>query len=257
MIFKELFNKPAFIDRYLTDEKIAVDVIIPVKTVNELFERNLLSIYKEIPVNRLIIGDAGVSDKTFSSILDRFPRITVIKQDEYKTLGYCIKQLINEVSTKYFIYLHADAFLPENWFDLMKDHTTEYDWFDSRAYITRMTEYIDKYEDNTKRAFSGAQMGLSSLLKEAVKPIEDDFLYRNEDIVIRELVEQQGGRYGKAKNLHFYHEQMGERKYNREKEIEMLTWQIRGILKYCSIKTYLVKIIIACGIDLVKAKVKR
>lgn len=264
--FTGLFNKPEFIDRYNTNKEQAVDVIIPIVNTNGLFERNLLSYYKEIPIRTLFVGDGGCVDDSLL-ILQKFPRVKILNCREFKTLGYCIKKLIEQVETEFFIYLHSDTFLPDGWFDSMRTHTGEFDWFECRAYSTILAVYIDSYEDTAKRAFSGSQMGRSSLLKNAVKSIEDDYLYRNEDIVIRELVERQGGQYGKVKDTSYYHEQILNqdmiesvsinKKYDREKETRMLIWQIRGILKYTRLKPYLLKILFACSLRLIKTRLRK
>jgi hypothetical protein len=263
--FNELFNKPEFVDRYSNNKEQAVDVIIPIINTNGLFKRNLLSFYKEIPIRNLFIGDGGCDDDSLLILRD-FPRVKIIDCREDKTLGYCIKRLIELVDTEFFIYLHSDAFLPAGWFDSMRVHTGEFDWFECRAYPTILAVYIDHYEDTAKRAFSGSQMGRSALLKNAVIRIEDDYLYRNEDIVIRELVEKQGGRYGRVKDTFYYHEQILnpdtiesiniKKKYDREKETRMLIWQIKGILKYTKLKPYLLKILVACFIRLIKTRLR-
>ena len=57
----------------MDDPSDAVDVLIPVMHTNDLWEANLLSIYREIPVKRLLLGDAGCIDRTVE-IARRFPR---------------------------------------------------------------------------------------------------------------------------------------------------------------------------------------
>ena len=264
--FTELFDKTEFTDKYITNKEQAVDVIIPIMNTNGLFERNLFSYYKEIPIRNLFIGDGGCVDDSLQ-ILRNFPRVKIIDCREDKTLGYCIKKLIEQVDSEFFVYLHSDAFLPAGWFDSMRAHTTEFDWFECRAFTTLLAVYIDQYEDTAKRAFSGSQMGRSTLLKNAIESLEDDYLYRNEDIVIRELVEEHGGRYGRVKDTYYYHEQILNpdmvdsisirKKYNREKETRMLIWQIKGILKYTRLKPYLLKILVACYLRLIKTRLKQ
>jgi hypothetical protein len=269
MIIEQMFVKPVFVDRYKENNNDGVDVIIPLKTVNCLFERNLLSWYKEIPIHCLWIGDSGI-DKEVLSVLCRFPRMVIIDQSKFKTLGFCIKDLIECVMTDSFVYLHADAFLPMYWYDVMKGHMKGmmYDWVESGAVTVLMAEYIDGYEDNAERAFSGAQLGNAALLRNAVSGIQDDFVYRNEDIIIRELVEAHGGSYGRVKQNRYYHEQVYENKgdvhsisvskdINRDKEVTMLLQQIHGIIKYCPrMKMYLWKILLACFLRLIKIRVK-
>ena len=71
-IFSRYFGAEPFADRFATDSARAVDVIIPIVHTNELWRSNLTSIYREIPVNRLLIGDGGCIDDSLE-IARRFP----------------------------------------------------------------------------------------------------------------------------------------------------------------------------------------
>ena len=53
-----------------------------------MFDKNLNSIYKSIPVNRLLIGDAGCTNSSIE-VLGKYPRFEVYDQKEYKTFGRC------------------------------------------------------------------------------------------------------------------------------------------------------------------------
>ena len=67
-IFAELYASEPLVDRFADDPVHAVDVIIPVINANELWERNLQSFYREIPIRRLLIGDGGCSDTTIPTV---------------------------------------------------------------------------------------------------------------------------------------------------------------------------------------------
>ena len=83
-IFTKYYSRSSFLDRFGADPDAAVDVIIPLLTVNEYFHTNLSSVYAEIPVNRLLIGDGGCNDETLQ-ILSEFPRVELIDQKNNKT----------------------------------------------------------------------------------------------------------------------------------------------------------------------------
>ena len=83
-IFARYYAKEEFVDRYASRPEGAVDVIIPVLASNELWEKNLISIYREIPVNRLLLGDGGCADDTIA-IARKFPRLQVLDHTSYKT----------------------------------------------------------------------------------------------------------------------------------------------------------------------------
>ena len=95
-IFNRYYSSEVFIDRYMIDPKDAVDVIIPVIHTNELWESNLKSIYREIPVKRLLVGDGGCIDDSIE-IANKYPRVKVFNQKDYVSLGFSIRKLIENV----------------------------------------------------------------------------------------------------------------------------------------------------------------
>ncbi|MBN1517182.1 glycosyltransferase family 2 protein [Candidatus Sumerlaeota bacterium] len=206
MINKSIvFENPEFKDRFAYQSKNCVDVIIPVFNTNMLWRQNLLSIYREIPVNSLLIGNGGCTDNTLE-ILNDFPRVTVVDQSAYHTLGFCIKDLIERVSTAQFVYLHSDVYLPAGWFDAMLSARDRYDWFECHRKALVLVEYDLKSQNEQRRTYSGSQFGSTQLLKKAVESIDDDYLYRNEDIVISELVKSLGGKVGRIAETYHYHQ---------------------------------------------------
>ena len=115
--FFEIFCEiEEFIDRKELSNENAIDVIIPLINTNTLFEKNLHSFYREIPINRLIIGNGGCTDNSIE-IVKKFPRVKVIDQFKYRSQGFCIAELISHVNSEWFIYLHADVYLPEKWYE--------------------------------------------------------------------------------------------------------------------------------------------
>lgn len=252
-IFHRYYSEEKFIDRKITSDEEAVDVIIPITNTNELFEKNLISAFREIPINRLLIGNGGSTDDSLD-ILKKFPRVEIIDQTKRKTLGYCIAELISLVETDWFIYLHSDVYLPKNWYDKMKENKGNYDWFESDSRHTTLIKY-DAGIKYAKRSYSGGQMGRKEAFKEIILKIDDDYLYRNEDIVIKDLIEQKGFKWGRVLETQYFHQFM-EKKTGEElkfrivdirvfeekqREIDVLRGQIKGIIKYCSPKPYLIR----------------
>lgn len=243
-IFKKYYSPENFVDRFSKDQTDAVDVIIPIIHTNELWEKNLISYYREIPINRLLIGDGGCIDDSLE-ILKKFPRVLIIDHKKYTSLGFSIKKLVESVETPWFVYLHSDVYLPGGWFDEMKKNNTKYDWYECRQQITALIEYPLDYT-GIHRPFSGSQMGRSQAVKEAVKKIDDDYLYRNEDIIIADLIKKCGYRYGRLDSTFHYHQVMfkasawGRKLTNvqfivekeRKEELRECNTQIRGIIKY-------------------------
>ena len=205
-IFAEYYRHSAFVDRYETDTARAVDVIIPIIHTNELWRSNLLSIYREIPVRRLILGDGGCIDDSLD-VAREFPRVEVLDHRDFTSLGFSLRRLIEATETEWFVYLHSDVYLPEGWFDTMSANRENYDWFECNQRITVLADYLF---DTTavERSYSGSQMGRRSAFEAVTPLIDDDYLYRNEDIVLARLVERTGGRYGKIGETHHFHQVM-------------------------------------------------
>ncbi len=232
-------------DRFSGQPDSAIDVIIPVLNSNELWEKNLLSIYREIPVNRLLIGDAGCSDATIA-IASRFPRVEVHDHSAVKTLGYSVKELIKAVETEWFAYLHADVYLPEGWFDAMRGHQSEFDWFGCPMRITALAEYLHVHPH---RPYAGSQLGRKAAFVGGLDRIDDDYVYRQEDFVFARIVEDGGFRHGKVEDTFHYHQVMpllygsGERTRKLKsidisvettpaEELHEAETQLRGTIKY-------------------------
>ncbi len=251
-IFKKFYEKVEFVDRKSLNNEEEIDVIIPIINTNELFEKNLFSIYREIPVNRLIIGNGGSTDDSLQ-ILKKFPRVKIIDQTNHKTLGYCISELISLVEKKWFIYLHSDVYLPEQWYDKMKKKCDKYDWFESDSRNTTLI-YYDPGQKYAKRPYSGGQMGKKEIFKKIIPKIEDDYLYRNEDFIFKEMITHEGFKYGRVLDTYLYHQIMkkkGEfvpdfkkvvirRIYDKQWEIDMYLKQLKGFIKYSYPKPYLI-----------------
>jgi glycosyltransferase involved in cell wall biosynthesis len=194
-------------DRALAEPSLEkVDVIIPVKNAKGNWKKCLDSFYREIPINQLLIGDGGCTDNTIE-IVRKYPRAKVFDHSKFKTLGFSIRRLIEKVGTEWFVYLHSDVSLPHGWYDEMCKYRTKWMWFECKrigVYADgTKRELVEQYE--AQRAYSGSQMGKSTILKEAVKPFDDDYIQRTEDIIIMQNVEKLGYEYGKVPTTFHYH----------------------------------------------------
>ena len=98
-IVSEIINSK-FIDAYDPKEE-SYDIVFPILNTNQLLENNLKSIFSNIPVNRLLVGDAGSTDDSIK-ILHKFPRVEIFDHKNFKTSGVCIIDLIRRVNTKHF-----------------------------------------------------------------------------------------------------------------------------------------------------------
>ncbi len=243
-IFQRYYRSEKFEDRFARDPSGAVDVIIPVIHTNELWQNNLNSIYREVPVSRLLISDGGCKDDSID-IVSRFPRVIVLDHRAYKTLGFCLRKLIEAVEAEWFIYLHSDVYLPDGWFDAMRAHQAEYDWFGCPQRITVQVEYpnVDRMHGEV-RPYAGSQMGRRAAFADGIAKIDDDFVYRQEDYVLAGCVEP--SRHGRIEDTFHYHQMMHKEspwarklervavqvEWSREEKIRASTMQVKGIVKY-------------------------
>ncbi len=245
-VFEEYYSQPPFEDRFAGEPANAIDVIIPVIHTNELWRANLNSIYREIPVRRLLISDGGCKDDSIR-IARSFPRSEVLDHSNYVSLGYCLRKLIEAVETEWFAYLHSDVYLPPGWFDAMRAHQKEYDWFGCPQRITALVEYpnVDVLGGEI-RPHAGSQMGRKAAFLPGLGEIDDDYVYRQEDFVLRNLVEKHGFKSGNVEDIFHFHQVMHKlspwaRKissvsikveWTREEEVRASMMQIKGIVKY-------------------------
>lgn len=234
--FSELIDTGVFFDRSISC-KTSFDVIIPALNTDMFFYRNLLSIYREIPVNRLLIGDGGCTDDTLS-VANQFPRVFIFQHQEFDCQGASIKALIDLVETEVFAYCHADVYLPLGFFDNLFAFDFRNKWVESsRHHLIVKEEPAEQYFLNS-RSYSGVQIGDSALLKSSVRHLEDDYIQRNEDIIIRELVEESGGQYEKTLSLMHLHQSPFMRGFGKpayqdsEWAARIYNMQVRGIVKY-------------------------
>lgn len=241
-IFNEYYSEQLFYDRYEEDPSNAVDVIIPVYHTNELWRANLYSIFREVPVKRLLISDGGVIDDSLDVVKD-FPRVEILDHKKYNTLGKCIAELIKSVTSEWFIYLHSDVYLPKGWFDSMVKYQSEYDWYGCPMKITVMVKYK---LNEPKRPYAGSQIGRKDAFKN-VDIIDDDYVYRQEDFVFNKIVEDSGYKTGKVEDTYHYHQVMYrkskgfdlnvksvkiETDTNESEKLRTKEMQLRGIVKY-------------------------
>lgn len=243
--FAKLFQEEEFSDRYLSDQESAVDVVMPLLHGNELFRKNLFSVYKQIPVNRLLISDGGVIDNSIE-VLSEFPRVQIFDHREVQTLGRCLALLFGEVKTEAFCYLHSDVLLPDGWFEEMNKELHKVDWVGSPMQIIALQSF--RNDLTGKRPLAGAQMGRNAAFEGILEWIQDDFVYRQEDFVLSSFLERNGFTVGNAMGTFHYHQSMaritsGEENRvssfsivtssSQEEERRVLETQTWGFIKYC------------------------
>jgi len=98
-----------------------VDVAVLTKNSAQTIESCLDSVYKNVPVNRVIVVDGYSTDNTME-ILRKFQEKhgNIILIWDKGTRGSARQRAIEEVETDWFMFVDSDAILCDKWFDKAK-----------------------------------------------------------------------------------------------------------------------------------------
>ena len=245
-LIRNLFEAKEFFDFAKIRQNVeTIDVIVPVLHSNELWKENLTSFYREIPINRLIIGDAGCIDDTIA-VAREFPRVEVVDHKQISTLGSSIADLIGRVVTPKFAYLQSDVYLPPGWFAAMEAEGRKFAWVGSPMQVVTMLDYRLDYSG--RRPLAGAQLGDTSVFNDLSKFIDDDYVYRQEDFVLEEYVKHRGFKTGNSLETFHYHQVMRRKTVGMQMNVKGISikleestreknrvsnTQLYGLIKYC------------------------
>lgn len=254
-LWDDIVSKKQFYDLSNENKKIEnYDIVLPLKNSTPLFYQNLCSWYRHIPINNILVGDAGSGDDSIE-IVKNFPRVKFFNHKEYLTSGYSIKKLIEQVETKYFFYLHCDVFIDKDSVKSIFANKNKADWIEgSRVHTIFFAKYANNY-DQLERSFSGLQFGNTDSLKKSTLNLDDGYCQRSEDIVIAEMVKNHGFKFYKDTNSVHYHQVMNKKSYSEPELVNIkiskqsdniydertYRRQALGIIKYCKPKKYLVE----------------
>jgi len=234
-----------FIDRGMNEEALgAIDVVMLTLDAELSLEKSLFSIYKEIPVNRLIVCDGGSKDNTIK-ILQKFPRTEIFVKPEIRTTGKALQFLFSKVKTDWFLLIDSDIELEKNWYSKMFEYSDVYDVLENGR---RVKAYHFYREQKAKIQEDTRSWDLCHLVK--TKAVEnyhcdDDYMWRYTDIFLRHSVEKDGYKYGKVNNtFHIHH------------EIERVPYQSNPEKNYQEIKFFEPKLIIHDQKKLEQAMIK-
>jgi hypothetical protein len=213
-----------------------VDLICPIYHVDWNFlSSNIDSWNKELFLHRMIFGIATKDDEGFEMISNyltgKFVNALIIDQRQHKTLGYCLKELMDHVQTEWFVYVHADVELTDRSMYIMETYCGEATGiiesdrlhYDGKEYTYEPYYFAD-------RSYSGFQL----IRKEAIEPIlsriEDDFIYRNEDLIFQNACINNEYFYVKTLAMHIH--QITTTKNWTHKRFKTFDMQWRGLVKY-------------------------
>jgi hypothetical protein len=211
----------------------------------DLIEANIESWVKELPVKRILMGINHFSKvRLVNNLKKKFPMIEIINQLEFKTLGGCLADLIKRVKTEWYIYVHSDVRITPKAFCILREYMMDnvgiieshrehwdgeyrrilendkYDWLPQR----KASDYYDR-----NRSFSGLQIIRKEAIMSLVDRLEDDYLYRNEDMIFHAECVKNGFEYQKTWAMHIH--QITNTKWTFEHEATH-HMQFRGFVKY-------------------------
>jgi hypothetical protein len=211
-----------------------LDVVCPVYWVNEYFELNVESWIRELPVKHLIFGINN------PEVIDNFALYPYFDQTKLKTLGACLVDLMKRVTTDWFVFMHSDARITPGAFKLMEEHikpsvgiieSERLHWNGgtsvSRGYHIPVYTYDSYYYMD--RAFSGFQIIQKKAIQNTIDKIEDDYIYRNEDLIFQYDCIMNGYEYVKTLAFHIHQTFIQKWTFSQEEAFDM---QWRGLVKY-------------------------
>lgn len=216
-----------------------IDVICPVYWVNKYFYDNIYSWLKELPYNNIFFGinNPKIEELTFFAdlchkLLIRSGSLHSFNQHKLKTLGACLRDLMKKVETSWFAFIHADAQLTPYCYQIMKKFMrprvgiieSERVHFDGKSYSMH-----DPPFSTYNRAFSGFQIFRKSAIESILDKIEDDYIYRNEDMIFQAECLKNGYRYEKTWAMHIHQTTNKEWTFDKQEATKM---QVFGLIKY-------------------------
>lgn len=207
-----------FVDR-LKEETSAepVDVTMLTLDAESFLEKCLYTVYREIPVRKLLVCDGGSKDDTLQ-ILKNYPRIELFVKPEIRTTGKALEFLISMVETNWFVMIDSDIELAKGWYDEMKRHVNDYDVLESAKRINAFHFYREEKSklDSDKRSLDICHL----VKKSAVQNFhcDDDYNWRYIDIMLRQVIEGSGFTYGKVNTITHIHNEAERVPYKSDNE---------------------------------------
>jgi glycosyltransferase involved in cell wall biosynthesis len=119
------FPKARISKREAAEDIGKVDVVVLTKNSEEQLERCLSAIYRNVPVNRLILVDGYSTDRTLdivSKFEKKYHNVVLIQDNGCR--GRARQIGINHVETKWFLFVDSDAELCKGWFEKAKSFIT-------------------------------------------------------------------------------------------------------------------------------------
>ena len=212
-----MLGKYENIDRRIKESNLEpVDVLLGTLDEETYLERCLDSVYREIPVNKLIVIDGGSKDKTIA-ILKKYPRVEIHIRPDIRTTGKCCEFLFSYATTSWVAIIEGHIELPEAWYDEVLKYKGRYDFFGCK----RIVHYEFYRVDPTSLDINQRPMGAPWLARLDCfnnYHVDDDYMWRHTDRLLRQVAEKNGYRFGKVATTYHYHHTTDKPMYESDAE---------------------------------------
>lgn len=174
------------------------DVVVLTKNSQRVLGKCFNSIYRNVPVNRLIVVDGCSTDKTLE-IVDRFRRSygNVILIEDQGTRGSARQKGIEAVETEWFMFVDSDVVLCDQWFEKAEKYMEEdvgAIWGIEVWSVVRNPAFLKLFLQVTRKIFE-IRGGTHDLLvrREAIEGIQiPKELHYFEDAYVKEWINKNG-----------------------------------------------------------------
>ena len=177
-----------------------IDVVVLTKNSDRILKKCLTSVYKNVPVNKLIVVDGYSTDSTLEivkEVQERHGNVVLI-QDK-GTRASARQKAISEVETDWFIFVDSDVILCSGWFakaeKLMKGNVGAI-WGMEIWSVLKDSRILELFERVTMKIFE-ERGGTHDLLvrRKAIEGIHIPFhLHTYEDSYIKSWICKNGYR---------------------------------------------------------------
>jgi glycosyltransferase involved in cell wall biosynthesis len=177
-----------------------IDVIVLTKNSERMLRECLCSVYRNVPVNRLIIVDGYSTDKTLD-VVEEFQRKhgNVLLLQDRGNRATARQKGISRVETEWFMFVDSDVVLSRGWFRKAKKHIAAdvgAVWGVNIDVIPNMKDkHILKLQSLIARQFFCVRGGMHDTLirREAVEGIHiPEQLHAYEDAYIVNWIKEKG-----------------------------------------------------------------
>jgi glycosyltransferase involved in cell wall biosynthesis len=107
------------------EERKLIDVIVRTKNSEQSLRECLQAIYREIPINRVLIVDGGSTDRTLKIASD-FSNVSIYVKPELN-LGQATQFAFSKATTEWVAIIDSDLILKKGWFRDMEKNMKQVD----------------------------------------------------------------------------------------------------------------------------------